>query len=62
MKTISDRRKRQGLTQEELAKKMGVSQVAVSKWESGVTRPNTSLLVKLAEVLECTVDELLKEG
>lgn len=61
MKIIAEKRKRVGLSQEELAKKLGISQPAVAKWESGVSRPNILLLPKLAEVLECTVDELLKE-
>ena len=62
MKIIAEKRKRVGLSQADLAKKMGISQPAVAQWENGVSRPNISLLSKLAEVLECTVDELLKEG
>lgn len=59
---IKTKRKRLDMSQEDLAKKLGISQPAVAQWESGVSRPNISLLPKLAEVLECTVDELLKEG
>ena len=59
---IAEKRKRVGLTQDELAKKLGVSQAAVSLWELGTSSPNSSLLLKLADALECSVEELLKEG
>ena len=62
MKIIAHKRTRLGLSQAELAKKLGVSQAAVSLWELGSASPNSSLLLKLADALECTVDELLKEG
>lgn len=63
MKTIGSRiaawRKEKGLTQEELAAKLGVSSQAVSKWENDVSCPDISLLPKLAQVLGVTTDELL---
>lgn len=48
------------MSQEELAKHLGVTQVAVSQWETGETRPRIDKLLRLACVLDCTVDELLK--
>jgi transcriptional regulator with XRE-family HTH domain len=38
---------------------MGVTDAAVYMWETGVTRPRTSILVKLARLYHCSVDELL---
>ena len=52
-------RKQKGLTQEELAKTLGVTNQAVSKWESGQCCPDIQLLPDLAKLFEVTVDELL---
>lgn len=52
-------RKKRGLTQEELADKLGVSGQAVSKWETGNSMPDVALLGQLAHVLGVTVDDLL---
>ena len=48
-----------GLTQEELGRKVGVTNKAVSKWEVGETLPDVMMLEPLAQVLQITVDELL---
>lgn len=62
-KTIGDRikyhRKRLGLTQEQLAERMGVSAQAVSKWENNLSCPDISVLPVLADVFGISVDELL---
>lgn len=50
-----------GMTQKEVADKLGLDQSAVSLWETGKTAPRASVLVKLAGLYCCTVDELLKE-
>lgn len=52
-------RKEQGMTQASLAEKLGVTNKAVSKWETGEAMPETSLLLPLAEIFGITVDELL---
>ncbi len=52
-------RKQKGLTQEELAKALGVTNQAVSKWESGQCCPDIQLLPELAKYFEVSVDELL---
>lgn len=52
-------RKRAGLTQQESARKLGVSQGAVSQWENGNIKPRAAILIKLAELYDCTIDDLL---
>ena len=47
-----------GMTQEELADKLGVSFQAVSKWENAQSAPDISLLPLLAETFRCTIDDL----
>ncbi len=49
-------------TQEQLAEILGVSRQAVSKWESDITYPETDKLIKLAELYDCSLDYLLKDG
>jgi transcriptional regulator with XRE-family HTH domain len=58
---IYQKRKKQGLTQEELGKRLGVTNKAVSKWEVGETTPDITMLEPLAKELQVTVDELLKQ-
>lgn len=53
-------RKEKGYTQKELAEKLYVSDKAVSKWERGLSVPDVSLLVPLAELLDISVTELLE--
>ena len=47
------------ITQEELASYVGVSKAAVSKWESGVSFPDITLLPKLATYFNVSIDELI---
>lgn len=56
---ISKYRKEKGLTQEEMAAKLGVSSQAVSKWENDASCPDISLLPQLCRTLGITTDELL---
>ena len=51
-------RKNKGLTQEELAEKLGVSRQAVAKWESGETIPDLDKCRLLAELFEVSLDDL----
>ena len=53
-------RKQMGLSQEELAAKIGVSRQAVSKWERAEASPDTDNLIELAKIYGLTLDELLK--
>jgi tellurite methyltransferase len=57
-KNICRFRKEKGLTQEELAQKLGLTFQAVSKWETAQTLPDISLLPKLSQILEVSVDRL----
>lgn len=52
-------RKKKGLSQEELAVRLNIVRQTVSKWEKGLSVPDAHLLVKLADVLEVSVAELL---
>lgn len=58
-KSIIAQRKKSGLTQEKLAEKLDVSPAAISKWERGISTPELSMVCKLADCFEITVDELL---
>ena len=50
-----------GMTQSELAAKMGVSQATIGMWETGDRMPRASKLQKLAEILGCMVSDLFAE-
>lgn len=52
-------RKNNGLSQEELADKIGVSRQAVSKWERGEASPDTDNLIALANLYNVSLDELI---
>lgn len=56
---ISTLRKEKGMTQKDLAEKMGVTDKAVSKWERDLSCPDISSIPKLAEALDTTVDTLM---
>ena len=57
--TVAALRKARGMTQLDLADRMGVTDKAVSKWERDLSFPDTASLPKLAETLGVTVDELM---
>ncbi len=56
---IAEKRKARGLKQDELAERLGVSAQAVSKWENDISCPDIMTLPQLAEILGCSIDELL---
>ena len=56
--TICFYRKKQGLTQEDLAQRLGVTNQSVSKWESAQCCPDISLIPQLADIFEISIDEL----
>lgn len=58
-KTIAQLRKNAGLTQASLAKKLGVSDKAVSKWERGIACPDVSLWNKLSIILNTDIENLI---
>ena len=51
-------RKRIGMTQEELAKELGVTFQAVSKWENAKTAPDILFLPTMADLFDCSIDDL----
>lgn len=55
-------RKQRGLSQEELAIRLHVVRQTVSKWEKGLSVPDSDMLVKIAEVLEASIGDLLGQG
>lgn len=57
--TISSLRKNKGMTQNDLALKMNVTDKAVSKWERNLSCPDINTISKLADVLDVSVEELL---
>lgn len=59
---IAKARKQHNLTQDQLAEQLGVTRQTVSKWELDEGYPETAKLVKLADVLDVTCDELLRDG
>lgn len=56
---IAERRKRVSLTQLQLAEKLGITDRAVSKWETGKAMPDASIMLELCGVLEISVNDLL---
>lgn len=58
--TIASLRKQKGMTQNELAEKMNVTDKAVSKWERDLSFPDINTISKLADILDVSVEELLK--
>ena len=58
---IATRRAACGLTQEEVAEKLGVGLAAVSRLERGTIMPTVSRLVELAEILQCNATDLMSE-
>lgn len=56
---IRQKRKELNFTQEELADKLGVTKASVSKWELGQSFPDITMLPNIAELFNCTIDELL---
>ena len=58
-KFIASCRKEQGMTQAALAQELGISDRAVSKWETGKSMPDSGIMLELCELLKINVNELL---
>lgn len=56
---IKNLRLKKLLTQEDIAKHLGVKQPTVSTWESGLFEPSIENLIKLSDLLGCDMNELL---
>jgi len=59
---LQELRKGKGLSQEALAELLNVSRQAISRWESGLSYPETEKIITLSEIFGVTVDSLLKDG
>lgn len=57
---IFERRQKAGLSQSELADKLGVTNKAVSKWENGKSKPTTDTLRRLAVLFEIPLEKLMQ--
>ena len=58
-KFIAERRKKQNLTQMQLAERLNITDRAVSKWETGKAMPDSSIMLELCDILEISVNDLL---
>ena len=56
---IAECRKKENLTQMQLAEKLNITDRAVSKWETGKAMPDTSIMLELCEILKISVNDLL---
>jgi len=57
---ITDLRKKNNITQEQLADLVNVSRQSVSKWESDLAYPETEKFISLSRIFNCSVDYLLR--
>ena len=58
-KFIAESRKKVNLTQMQLSEKLGITDKAISKWERGISMPDTSIMLELCDILGISVNELL---
>ena len=58
-KFIAERRKDKNLTQMQLSEKLGITDKAISKWERGLSMPDSSIMLELCDILGISVNELL---
>jgi len=59
---LMDLRRREGISQEQLADRLGITRQSVSKWESGVAMPELGKLIALSDFFGVSVDYLVKDG
>ena len=57
---ISELRKEKGMTQSKMAEQLGITDRAISKWETGKSMPDSSIMLELCDLLSINVNELLK--
>lgn len=60
MFNIKELREKAGITQSLMAEKLSVTQACVAQWEQNKASPKSDKLPKLAEILNCSIDELFK--
>lgn len=59
MNRIREMRQKKQISQEELARLLGVDRSSVARWETGANHPRASKLMMLAKIFSCTLDELM---
>lgn len=59
---IREKRIEKGLTQDELAAALNIRRTTISMWETGNSMPRGEVLIKLAKVLGCTIDDLFDKA
>lgn len=59
---LKEIRKKEGISQEQLAERIGVTRQAITKWETGKGLPDVENMVIIAEIFKTTIDELLKDS
>ncbi|MBD5541137.1 MAG: helix-turn-helix transcriptional regulator [Lachnospiraceae bacterium] len=59
---LKEIRKKEGISQEQLAEKIGVTRQAITKWETGKGLPDVENMVIIAEIFKTTIDELLMDS
>ena len=59
-KNLRELRERRGLTQKDLADKLSLSNKTISKWENERSIPDVFTLLKLAELLDCALDDFFE--
>ena len=62
VKNLIKLRKEAKMTQTQLAEKVGVNSNTISQYELGKREPNLEILKKITQVLDCSFDDLVKEG
>lgn len=62
MNQIALMRKRANMSQSALAERLKISQQAVASWETGSSAPRWEMVPQLAQVLNCTIDELFERN
>ena len=60
--TIREMRKKNNLSQMELARLLNVNQTAISQWETNRTRPSVEKLILLSEIFNCEIRDLITVG
>lgn len=59
-KEFYELRKNAGITQEELAKSLGLKQCSISNWENGISKPDLPTVVKMADIMNVPVEKVVK--
>lgn len=59
MQELKQLRIKKGMTQQQLADRLGVDRTTVTLWELGINKPRADMLIKISNTFNCSVDDLL---